>query len=364
METGREAGGTLMPVAQYFGWKDEVLWTNVAGDALIAISFFLIPFTLYYFVKKRGNINFRGIFLLFALFIFLCGVTHLLGVIGFWHPHYRLQGFVKLITGIVSVWSAISLIFIIPIALKIPRPQELEQMNKELEHKTNELRTQNKFLRNISYAMYHDLREPIRGMAINSQVLLLRHGDNLDAETKEIIEHVAAESKRLFSSIDSTLSLSFLESEKYSFGKVNLNAAVAYTLSNLAHLISENKAQIKSEHLPEITGNENLLCILFENIIANSIWFRGAEPPVIAISCIQSGNNYNISFSDNGSGFDNKYSEQIFEMFRRLGNSNSYRGPGLGLAISKRIVEMHGGSISATSQEGMGTLVTVTLPKG
>lgn len=341
----------------------NAVWLNAFGDGVLALSYFVIPFGLYYFVKKKKTLRFSGVILLFACFIFMCGVGRLLGMLSIWYPVYRLLGITKFVTAIFSVATAIELIRKIPVALKIPSPADLTKANEELEHKTKELKEQNQFLRNLAYATYHDLREPIRGMTINSQVLMLRHDDKLNDEMREIVKHIAGESKRMYHSVDSIINFTFLESEKYRFEKVDLGNVLQLGIKRLNGLVDNNHTEIKYDKLPVVIGNEALLVMLFENVIGNSIRFRSEKNPVIVVEAMEEPECHRIEFTDNGVGFSNEYKEQVFEMFKRLGNSINYRGAGLGLAIARRIVQMHNGSIEADSKEGEGTTIIVRLPK-
>ena len=339
-----------------------VLWTNVCGDAAIALAYFVIPFVLYYFVKRRKLSQLNGVFLLFAALTFLCSLTHLLNIVSVWYPVYRLQGFVKVLTGSASLATTFVLIYSMPTLIKIPTIKQMADANEELKHKSDELKTQNEFLRNLAYSTYHDLREPVRGMAINSQALMLKHADDLDDETKGILQHITTESKRMFNSVDSILKLTYMESEKFKFQPVNLQKVIENTKDRLQNLIYDNEAQITcTKDLPVLEGNESLLGILFENVLANSIRFRSETEPVIHISASQHEGQLTLRITDNGSGFDNEYRNQVFEMFKTLGNAR-YRGAGLGLAMSKRIVEIHNGHISASSAENCGTTITIVLP--
>jgi len=351
------------PSGDTYLWRPEILWSNVIGDAVIAFSFFIIPIGLWYFVHKRKIVRGRPIFILFASFILLCGVSHVLDIISVWYPVYWLQSLVKVSTGVVSLFAAAVLIYHVPVLLKIPSVSQMASANEELKLKTDKLKAQNEFLRNLAYATYHDLREPIRGMAINSQVLMSRYNGNMNEEMREIVKHISNESKRMFSTVDAILKLTFMESEKYKLESVDLNSVLQKTVTRLSQQIKANKAAIIPENLPMVQGNENLLCILFENVIANSIYFRSAQIPEITIDAFDEGRNYKITISDNGTGFNNEYRNQVFEMFKTLGNSAVYRGPGLGLAMSRRIAHIHRGNISADSAEGRGTTITIILPK-
>lgn len=135
----------FMPHGHCFYWRPDVLWLNVFSDLLIAFAYYSIPVILIYFVYKRKNVPFHFMFLMFGAFIFLCGTTHVVNIITTWYPAYRLEGFVKLLTGIVSVVTAFWLIPIMPKAISFPsmetlieqlstKTKDLKQVNKDLEH--------------------------------------------------------------------------------------------------------------------------------------------------------------------------------------------------------------------------------------
>jgi signal transduction histidine kinase len=362
MEFFRELfANNFMPHGHCYFWKPDVLWTNVIGDGLTALSYLIIPIALYYVVKRRRDIRFKGIFVLFAAFILLCGTTHIFSIISVWDPLYRLEGLIKVITGLVSLITAVALILLMPKILALPSPRQLKDANKELKSKTETLESQNKLLENFAYATSHDFREPVRSIAMFSQLLVKKHKDTLPPDDVELLEFINTESARMYSLTGSIMNISFLETDSYELHKVSLTSAVENALKILQHLITRTQATIKVGELPDVIGNVELLEMLFENLISNSIHFRSDRLPVVTIEAAVSDNICTITISDNGVGFNNKYATEIFERFKRLNNTTQYRGAGLGLAISKKIVEIHGGSISAKSRENIGTIITLTL---
>ncbi len=122
----------FMPHGMCYLWQPATLWSNVLGDTITALSYFLIPGLLVYFIRLRKNIELKGVFLAFAIFIIACGLTHVLGVINVWVPLYNITGVLKLITALVSAATVTLLYIKLPEALKIPSPNELELVNKEL----------------------------------------------------------------------------------------------------------------------------------------------------------------------------------------------------------------------------------------
>jgi PAS domain S-box-containing protein len=132
------AESPFIPHGHCYLWKPGLVWLHITSDALIALAYYSIPLLLVYFVQKRKDLPFSWLFLLFSAFILSCGTTHVMEVWTLWHPTYWLAGFIKAITAIVSLYTAITLAPIIPMALTLPSPAELEATNRQLEAKISE----------------------------------------------------------------------------------------------------------------------------------------------------------------------------------------------------------------------------------
>ena len=132
-------GGDFMPHGFCFLWRPDVLWLHVISDAIIALSYFCIPFALVYFVRKRTDVPFRAVFWLFGAFILLCGTTHLLSIWVLWHPNYYTEGAVKALTAIASIGTALMVVKLMPEALQFPSPQQLRDANTQLQAANDKL---------------------------------------------------------------------------------------------------------------------------------------------------------------------------------------------------------------------------------
>jgi PAS domain S-box-containing protein len=147
------SSGDFRPHGYCYLWDQNLVWLHVISDVLIALAYFSIPVTLVYFVRKRRDLPFHWMFLCFGLFIVACGSTHVMEVWTLWHATYWLSGIVKAITALASVPTAILLVQLMPKALAIPSSQELENVNRELTHKTDELAFANAALGKINEAL-------------------------------------------------------------------------------------------------------------------------------------------------------------------------------------------------------------------
>jgi PAS domain S-box-containing protein len=141
------SSGAFIPHGHCYLWKPGLVWLHVMSDALIAIAYYSIPITLVYFVRKRDDLPFNWIFLLFGAFIVACGTTHIMEIWTLWHPTYWLSGFIKAITALVSVYTALMLVPLVPLALALPNPRQLEKANLELEREITERKQAEEALR-------------------------------------------------------------------------------------------------------------------------------------------------------------------------------------------------------------------------
>lgn len=128
----------FMPHGMCILWRNDLLILHVVSDALIALAYFAIPGILLYFLHKRKDVVFSWVFVMFALFIVACGLTHLMGIWTFWYPDYLEQGLIKALTAIISILTAIALIPILPQIINLPSPKQLLEANKKLNREIEE----------------------------------------------------------------------------------------------------------------------------------------------------------------------------------------------------------------------------------
>jgi light-regulated signal transduction histidine kinase (bacteriophytochrome) len=165
--------------------------------------------------------------------------------------------------------------------------------------------------------------------------------------------------------IDDLLLFSKLTTYSSPFVKIDCNKIIEGTLSDLEARVNESRGTINVDKLPDIEADSFQMRQLFQNLIGNALKYRKEDvDPVINISAQPDGNgNVVIKIEDNGIGFDEKYKDKIFQLFQRLHGKNAYGGTGMGLAICKKIVEHHSGSMTVDSTPGVGTAFQVSLPK-
>lgn len=249
-------------------------------------------------------------------------------------------------------------------------------LNIELQERNKELEKSNKELASFNHVASHDLQEPLRKI----QTFISRVSDAdkevMSESGKNYITKIESSAKRMRVLIDDLLLFSRTNTTKKEFLKINLNELLDNAESELAEVIKEKRAVIKSNKLPKLSVIPYQIEQLFINLIGNSLKYsRPDVEPQISISSEKvSSADYpeivdqsvkkfhKITFTDNGMGFDPQFKETIFILFQRLHSKTDYPGTGIGLAICKKIVENHKGHITATSTLGEGSVFTVFLP--
>ena len=228
----------------------------------------------------------------------------------------------------------------------------------------------NKELQSFAFIASHDLQEPLRKLQVFGDLLFTKHGQSLSEEAADYIRRMQHAAERMSILIDSLLDYSRVSTKTQPFSQVDLKSVVKEAISNLEIRIRETGGLIEAGDLPRIEADRNQMVRLFQNLIGNAIKFhRKGEKPRVRIHCRYRGEGagelgrFEIFVEDNGIGFESKYHDRVFLPFERLVRRTEYDGVGMGLAICRKIVERHGGIITAESVPGKGTTFLVTLPK-
>ncbi|MBL7932258.1 MAG: response regulator [Bacteroidia bacterium] len=260
------------------------------------------------------------------------------------------------------------------ISERIESEEKIKELNHQLLQYIERLESANKELDRFAFMASHDLQEPLRKIITFSDRLRTKLGDKLDEESDMCIDRVQNAAERMRLLIKDILELSKIVADKNSFVLADINTLVGEVISEMELRIKEKKATILVEKLPNLNVNPGLMRSLFHNLIGNSLKYsRKDVVPIIRISSDisfektgTSKKQYQkycrIHVTDNGVGFDQKDSEQIFSIFKRLHYNGEFEGTGIGLAICKKIVDQHEGFISARSKPDEGSTFIVSLP--
>lgn len=237
-----------------------------------------------------------------------------------------------------------------------------KQLREEHRQAQVELTRSNRDLEQFAYVASHDLQEPLRMVAIYTQLLAERYKGQLDANADKYIQYAVDGALRMQTLVQDLLTFSRVGRGGNHPKLTDCNEAVQAGLKNLQASILESGAQIHCEQLPSVLADSSLLAQVFQNLIGNAIKFRGPEPLVIRVAAERQGKEWIFSVADNGIGIAPEHAETIFVIFKRLHTCAEYPGSGIGLSICKKIVEQHGGRIWVESQGGKGTTFKFTLP--
>lgn len=403
----------FMPHGHCYLWTTPLLWTYVVSDAAIGLAYFSIPLALIYFFRKRADLHFSWIFILFSIVIFACGTTHFMGVWTIWHPDYWLDASVRAATAIASVITAVLLWPLIPRALHFQSAsqrnaallernreneerkhaeQKLAAMNEALEqrvlqrtadlqeaqHRIHEAlekeraarmeaerlnRMKDEFLQTLS----HELRTPLNAIFGWTQ-LLQQPGVDLAMVAKgvDVIDRNVRVQTKL---IEDLLDMSAIMS-----GKIRLDLQPTDLAGAIHSAMASIKptADAKNIHLDTVierhTGlidiDPSRMQQVLWNLLTNAAKFtpNGGK---ISVRLSQVNSSIHLSITDSGEGISPEFLPNIFERFSQADSSTRrrYGGLGLGLSIVKSLVEMHGGRVEARSDgKGKGAAFIVTLP--
>lgn len=388
----------MAPHGFCFFWLPEILVLHVFSDVLIALSYFSIPVALWYFAKKRPDMPFKKLFFLFATFITLCGLTHVFGIVVLWFPYYGVEGLVMLATGIVSAFTAILVWKILPKALTLPSPTELEGINAQLKMSKDEIeelvlirtrqlentnadlamarekaeeanRAKSDFLANMS----HEIRTPMN--VIIGIARIMQQTEGLTAPQKEYLKTLNTSAESLMQLINDILDISKIESGMLELEQKPFSLLkVVEEIGTLFQFQAMEKGLVFSKNIacPDIEkrmfiGDANRLRQVLINLCSNAIKFTDEGVVTIEVHCddeVRDSPTVRIVVKDTGIGIPADKLDKVFDKFVQADTSltRKYGGTGLGLTISKFLVETMGGTIAVTSQYGVGSQFTVEIP--
>ena len=391
------SGKGFMPHGHCYLWSPGILWTHVVSDVLISLSYFSIPISLFFLMKSRDDLRpFRTTFWLFILFIMFCGMTHLMEIYTVWHPSYALSGGVKAATALVSVATAVSVWPLLPLILKIPSNNDLISINEKLqaeiverkkveaelkEHKMEleklvslrtsalsesyeKLKESNADLEQFAYAASHDLQEPLRMVSSYVGLIEEKLAAGFDEESSTYFKFAKDGAVRMSDLIRDLLNFSRIGRQVTRLIEFDF----ALIINDMNQLFMQNHPEVR--HVVDapssfmVSADMGQLKIVLQNLYSNAFKYRrDGHDLKIKIGVEEDDKEWIVHFSDNGIGFNTKYKDIVFQVFKRLHTKSTYPGTGIGLSICKRVIERHGGRIWVDSAVNIGTAFHFTIPK-
>lgn len=241
---------------------------------------------------------------------------------------------------------------------------ERKRAEEALATQADQLARSNSDLQQFAYSASHDLREPLRQLAVFTELLQTRYQDKLAAEAGLLIEHAVSSAHRMEGLIKDLLAYTqAADAPQGPEACTDANEVCRKTVATFETKIAQSGASVDCDPLPLLAVHEVHLTQLFQNLIGNALKYCGQEPPRIHISAQRNDGLWKITVADNGIGIDPAYKNQVFGIFQRLHGGGKYSGSGIGLAICQKIVQRYGGRIWVESELGRGSRFMFTLPE-
>lgn len=253
--------------------------------------------------------------------------------------------------------------------------RQLELNNQQLEQANLSLEASNHDLQQFASVASHDLQEPLRKIQMFANIVKQKSLDNISVEDQKYLDKILKAAQRMRTLIVDVLNYSKLSAVKQEFLPIDLNIVLEEVLDDVELMVQEKGAIIKADHLPVIEANPGQIRQVFQNIISNALKFaKDGRIPKIYIAAkmldekqldspeVNHGSYCLLTIRDNGIGFNEKYAGHIFSLFERLHTKDKYEGSGIGLSITKKIIDKHNGLVEASSSEGEGTTFKILLP--
>ena len=225
------------------------------------------------------------------------------------------------------------------------------------------LEVSNRELQDFASVAAHDLQEPLRKIQSFSDRLKTKAGPDLKTDALDYLDRIQSSAKRMQILINDLLTYSRVTSKAQPFVTVSLDQIISQVVSDLEIRLEQTRGKVVWNHLPALQADPTQMHQLFQNLISNALKFhKPDESPVVEVSAKVDDRSVEITVRDNGIGFDEKYLDRIFTIFQRLHGRHEYEGTGIGLAVCRKIVDRHGGFITASSLPNEGSRFIVTLP--
>jgi C4-dicarboxylate-specific signal transduction histidine kinase len=398
IETMRSS--VFMPHGMCYQWQPEVLWLHVVSDTVIALSYYLIPLGLIYFVRKRRDLPFNWMFVMFGIFILGCGTTHVMGVWTVWNPDYWVDGFIKAGTAVASVSTAALLWALMPAMLALPSPEQLRRANEELRREVADRRRAEAALQEarddlerrvqertaellelqtelahalrvttmgeLAASIAHEVNQPLAAVVTNAnacQRWLAADPPNT-AEADASLMRIVRDGERA-GEIVKRIRAFVKKGSSHTAAAEDVNDLVDEVFALVRDTSSRHQVEIQSDlgpGLPLVQADRVQLQQVVLNLVINAIDamkdIHNGPRQLTVRTRVEEPSHVVVSISDTGVGVRDSPIDKLFEPFF----TTKAAGMGMGLSVSRAIVERHGGRLWASVNRGAGTTFTFSLP--
>ena len=368
---------SFMPHGVCYAWRADILWLNLVSDAAIAIAYFSIPFALYHFLRKKLDVPIRGVIIMFSVFIFACGLTHLMGIITVFNGYYGIHGILKAVTAVASIGTAVLLYPNMPKLLALRSPSELEELNHtlkmEIDHRRrtesqsvelqHELAHMGRLttMGQMATGLAHELSQPLLAISQSADTafIAIKESDHVDSELSNCLDDIQIQTQRAGEIIRALRQ--FINKDKSNRSKLDLNLLIQQTIQLISPDARRNSVVFITQfhNVPDTNIDRIQIAQVLVNLMRNSIEsIVGANSytRLVTLETHWDKDVVTVSVDDTGPGLT-----QGIEPFKSF-DTSKVDGMGMGLSISRSIIESHGGNLWFDKEVDTGIRFSFTLP--
>ena len=375
----------FLPHGLCLSWRSDVVALMVASELVIGACYLSVAASLTVFARRRPDFPYPGIMVLFAMVFALCGLSHVVDVITLWLPWYGLQALFNTVVALLAIPAAWKMWQMIPDALALPSPHHLQIANAELAREVAEHRKTEASLRQAMEAaesasktrsaflatMSHELRTPLNAVIGFADALLHDIFGALNPRQRDYVDSIHTSGQHLLRLINDVLDISKIDAGKLELNDeaVDLSEIVEDCIALVAGHASDAGVSLAFEgrrDLPRVMGDSLRLKQIVLNLLSNAVKFTPRGGAVTVALSLNDSGGVALEVRDTGIGMNPDDVPKAFEMFAQIDNPMTRRfgGTGIGLPLTRSLVELHGGQVLLDSALNQGTRVAVHLPAG